>query len=113
MKITLYQIVSELDKNHFMFRDLQFIKNANNNQVPAEIYGSVYHGDLEKESLEDVFYIFNMAHPKGYTGRSMSVSDVVKVCNSSGDNRFYFCDTLGFQEIKFDEGKAMAGPIAE
>lgn len=106
MKITIYQIVPDLDHNHLMFRDLRFIKKASGNRIPAELYKSVYHGNLAVESPEDVFYIFNVAHPEGYTGRSVSVSDVVKFYAPSGGSRFYFCDTIGFQEIEFDEGKA-------
>ena len=106
MKITIYQIAKEYDKEHLMFCDLRVIKSKNNNTIPAELYKPVYHGNLEAESLEDVFYIFNVAHPKGYIGRSMSVSDVVEVYHSSGKSQFYFCDSVGFQKIWFDKEKA-------
>lgn len=105
MKITLYQMAAELDKGRLMFCGLKAIKAENNNTIPAELYKLVYHGDLEAESLEDLFYIFNVAHPKGYAGRSMSVSDVVEVYHSSGESQFYFCDSFGFQEIGFDKEK--------
>ena len=105
MKITLFQIVSELDDKHLMFRNLNFIKNANNNTVPAELYEVVYDGDMDIKSLEEAFYIFNMAHPEDYTGRSMSISDVIKISFPSGESRFYFCDTCGFSEIEFNENK--------
>ena len=107
MTITLYQIIPELDKNHLMFRDLQFIRTASGNQVPAELYESVYSGDLDIQTLEDVFYVFNMAHPEGYQGRSMSVSDVVELSGAAGDNEFFFCDSIGFKKITFDKEKAM------
>lgn len=107
MKITLYQIIPELDNDHLMFRDLQFIRTASNNQVPAELYESVYSGELEIQGLEDAYYIFNMAHPEGYQGRSMSVSDVVELATSDGDSEFFFCDSIGFKKIPFDKKRAM------
>ena len=107
MKITLYQIVPELDNDHLMFRDLQFIKTAGYDKLPAELYELVYHGDLDIKTPEDAFYIFNMAHPNGYKGRSMSISDVIQFSDPSGDKQFYFCNTVGFQKTEFDENKAM------
>lgn len=106
VNVTLYQISPELDNNHLMFRDLQFIKNASDNKVPAELYEIAYQGELDIKSLEDAYFIFNMELPEGYTGRSMSLSDVIEF-NSSGNSRFYFCDTYTFQEIEFNKEKAM------
>lgn len=108
MKVTLYQIVPELDNDHLMFRDLQFIRTASNNQVPAELYERVYYGELEIRNLEDAFYIFNMEHPEGYRGRSMSVSDVVELTDSEAGSEFFFCDTIGFKKIVFDKERAMS-----
>lgn len=107
MKITLYQIIPELDNDHLMFREFQFIQTASGNRVPAEIYEAVYQGELDIQTLEDAFYIFNMEHPEGYKGRSMSVSDVVEIFDSEIGYRFYFCDTIGFKPIAFDREKAV------
>lgn len=108
MRIRLYQIVPELDNDHLMFRGLGFIKTASDNKVPAEIYETVYSGELEIGSLDDAFVIFNTVFPEGYKGRSMSVSDVVEIACSSDNSRFYFCDSLcGFPEIEFEKTRAM------
>lgn len=107
MKITVYQIVPELDNDHLMFRDLQFIKTAGYDKVPAEIYESVYHGDLDIKTPEDAFFVFNMAHPEGYKGRSMSISDVIQFTDTSAGKQFYFCGTVGFPKIEFDDKKVM------
>ena len=113
MKITVYQIVPELDNDHLMFRRLNFIKTASGNKVPAEIYEAVYSGELEISSPDDAFVIFNTAFPEGYKGRSMSVSDVVEMAHSSDDSRFYFCDSpCGFPEIEFEKAHAML-PIVD
>lgn len=108
MRIRLYQIVPELNNSHLMFRGLGFIKTASDNKVPAEIYETVYSGELEIGSPDDVFVIFNTAFPEGYKGRSMSVSDVVEIAYSSDNSRFYFCDSpCGFPEIEFEKTCAM------
>ena len=97
MNVTLYQIIPELDNDHLMFRNLQAILQASNHQVPAELYETVFSGELEVQSLQDIFTIFNIAHPEGYRGRSMSVSDVVEIPASTGENDFYFCEPIGYK----------------
>ena len=41
--------------------------------------------------------IFNLEHPNGYRGRSMSVSDIVWMEGIG----YWFCDSIGFRQIKF------------
>ena len=60
-------------------RILNTIQTTCGNRMPAESYEAVYHGELDIQTIEDAFYIFNMEHPEGYKGRSMSVSDVVEI----------------------------------
>lgn len=43
--------------------------------INAGSYELVFDGDLPAQTAEDVFRIFNLKHPNGYRGRSMSVSD--------------------------------------
>ena len=47
MNVTLYQIIPELDNDHLMFRNLQAILQASDHQVPAELYETVFSGELE------------------------------------------------------------------
>lgn len=71
--------------------------------VDSSIYDLVFSGDVPCNNLEDIYRMFNIDHPERYTGRSMSVSDVVEICNGSGDgSAFHFCDSIGFREIGFD-----------
>jgi len=42
-----------------------------------------------------------------HKGRSLSVSDVVEIIGSDGKSEFYFCDTIGFEKIKFRKEKTM------
>ena len=45
--------------------------------------------------------MFNLDHPKGYKGRSLSVSDVVEIIGADGESTYNFCDTVGFQKVNF------------
>ena len=105
MKITIYQIVPELDAVHLLFMDFHTVQTACGEQVPAWLYQTVYSGELEARSLEDLFYTFNMQHPEGYKGRSMSVSDVVEVHDPDTGSVFYYREPVGFRQIEFDKNK--------
>lgn len=107
MKIALYQIIPELDSDRIMFQNLSHMRSAYGKEVPAQFYETIYTGDIDAESLEDVFRIFNVEFPKDYRGRSLSVSDVVEVIDSPEESRFYYCDTIGFKEVEFNKDKAM------
>ncbi len=105
MKIRIYQIDISLDEKHIAFRSYADIQKAYADRMPAELYRKVYEGTVGAESLEDVFYIFNMDHPEGYRARSLSMSDVVEVIDENG-SAFHLCDTFGFAEVYFDTGLA-------
>lgn len=107
MNITIYQIMPEQDHGDLMFQDLKSIYAACRNRVPAELYEKVYRGEIEAKTLEDIFYIFNVRHPKDYRGRSLSVSDVVEVHGQEAGSSFYFCDRFSFEKIDFDREKAV------
>lgn len=108
MRVELYQIIPELDTEHLMFNSYEYIKESCGEKFPADIYEVVYSGDIEAENCEDVFYIFNTKFPVEYKGRSMSVSDVLEVVNAENKSKFFFCDSLGFKEIKFKKKNAMS-----
>lgn len=96
MKIELYQINMERDKEHLAFMDLS------SDKVDRTLYDKVFEGDVDSDTLEDVFYVFNVKHPEGYTGRSMSVSDVVHILpGSKTPEGFYFCRSIGWTKIDF------------
>lgn len=107
MKIAIYQVIPELDRTRMLYNSLEFIKKVHNGIVPAESYEMVFEGEVEAETTEDIFFVFNAKFPKGYKGRSLSVSDVVEIIGSDSKNEFYFCDTIGFKRIKFKKEKAM------
>lgn len=120
MRIILYQIIAEPENRYLIFCDLHSIKEANGGRVPAEIYKAVFSGELdikvpqnsknnmdqELAGLERAYEIFNVSHPAGFQGRSMSTSDVVEIIRPGEESGFFFCDRFGFEEISFDKEKA-------
>lgn len=65
-----------------------------------ENYNVVYDGQLETNDLESIFEKFNLYHPEGFTGHSLSISDVIELY-SSNDSTFHYVDSFGFKEIDF------------
>lgn len=103
MKIKLFQIDHEKDNLNIMFFDYeQTVNRTKSDSIDSGIYDMVFSGEVECNDLEGVFRIFNTRFPAGYAGRSMSVSDVVQVCDSENISAgFYFCDSIGFRPILF------------
>ena len=98
IRIKIYQIDTDKDENRRAFM------NMPEEGIDSSIYKTVYYGDVDAESLEDVFEKFNTDRPMTFQGRSLSVSDVVEVLDGKGkiENSCYFCDTIGFQKAEFD-----------
>lgn len=99
MKVKLYQIAPEKDKHNLMFMNHEF--TMAHQGICTETYELVFDGELDVKRLENIFQIFNLNHPAGYRGRSMSISDIVW---AEGLGTF-FCDTFGFKQIKVDMSK--------
>ena len=97
----LYQINTEKDKSKTVFlgsdEHLRLFKKF---EINPAIYELVFEGEVGTNDPEELFHVFNTEHPVGYTGRSMSVSDIVVV-----NGKAYFCDTIGFKPVEFDESK--------
>lgn len=107
MKIKIYQINTDRDEKQVAFFGMEsFPKFQGSSEINSSIYDSVYVGNVDCKTLEDVFRKFNNEHPPGYKARSLSVSDVVEVIESdSVKSGFYFCDSFGFKEVSFEPDK--------
>lgn len=106
MKIRIYQV----NENNpaaipLLFMDFQSAIRLSGGKINAEYYRKTFDGDVGTDSLKDIFTMFNIAHPEGYTGRSMSVSDVIEIIRAKDSSIFYFCDNIGFVRIRFDSEK--------
>jgi len=74
-------------------------------------YGLVYDGEVDTNELEELFSKFNLEHPSGYEGHSLSMSDVVELYEDSGSS-FHYVDRFGFKEVSFQhqEQELYQGP---
>lgn len=77
-----------------------------NGRIQTVHWKTVYTGSLEKgipannihQMLEAIYTHMNVKTPEDYSGRSMSVSDIVAV-NEHGNVEFWYCDSIGFTQI--------------
>lgn len=74
-------------------------------------YRVAYDGEVETNDLEELFSKFNLDHPLGYEGHSLSMSDVVELYDDSGSS-FHYVDRFGFKDISFQspEQEQYQGP---
>lgn len=63
-------------------------------------YDAVYDGEVETNDLESIYAKFNVEHPEGFTGHSLSMSDVVELYDEAG-SKFHYVDRFGFKQIGF------------
>ena len=100
MKIRIFQIDHDKDSNKFAFMNYDYVQNHGG--LDSSIYCQIYGGTVTCDSLESVFALCNSDKtPPGYLGESMSVSNVIEICEGK-DKGFYFCDSVGFKPIDFD-----------
>ncbi|HHZ05859.1 MAG TPA: DUF3846 domain-containing protein [Clostridiales bacterium] len=103
MNIEIYQINMERDANRIAFMSYDNIARFQGSQnIDCKIYDKVFEGDVECNTLEDVYKKFNLDHSADYKGRSLSVSDVVAVKDTNNlEPGYYFCDDIGFKKVDF------------
>ena len=93
MKIRVFQL-REASPLTFM----NFEETSKRGGVKTKDYRQVYGGTVFAKDLEDVFRICNTKLPYGFHGHSLSVSDVVEICDGK-DKGFYFVDSIGFKKL--------------
>ena len=108
MDIKIYQINMGRDSERVAFQSMDSLERFQGSAViESEIYDKVFEGEVNCGNLEDVYRMFYTDRPEGYTGRSLSVSDVVEVTKSDDiEPGFYFCESIGFKKIDFDPSLA-------
>ena len=103
MKICIYQIDLEKDKKRVAFVSFEQYKEIMKTEsIQSEIYKLVFEGEVDCNSLKEVYQKFNLEHPENYRGHSLSVSDIVEVVESETvEPDFYYCDSIGFKPCDF------------
>lgn len=71
-------------------------------------YEAVYDGELDTNNLEEICSKFDMDHPVGFAGHSLSISDVVELYYDNG-SVFHYVDRIGFKEIEFGSNEQEHG----
>ena len=110
--ISIYQINHERDEARVCFLNYYSSIARRGLEIDAGIYDKVFEGEVKAASLEEIYTKFNRQIPDGFTGRSVSVSDVIEVRGPIGkvwgdtDPAFFFVDSVGFKKVSFDKAKA-------
>lgn len=113
MILAVYQIDRERDNDGLKFCSYDIFKKKGLEKPDAEIYGKVFDDELDCSNLESVYTRLNTESPVGFTGHSLSVSDIIEVKEKVENTEpgFYFCDSFGFEKVKFDAEKAHESPV--
>lgn len=108
MRIAIYQINRDRDTKGVLFLSWDNMTDATGSAcAESAIYDKVFEGEVACNTLEDVYRMLNTEFPRGYQGRSLSVSDVVEVLDKDrGESRWYYCDCIGFRQVDFDPTRA-------
>ena len=97
----IYQIPAGSEHRDIRFLDYEKLGSMGLTPKKAN-YESVYGGNLDDipytDKLEGIYTMFNIEHPEDYTGRSLSVSDVV-VINDENGRKAYYVDSVGFKDV--------------
>ena len=95
---SIYQLKPGDSTRDYRFEPLDAIRN-NGLSVKPENYEQVYTAPLTaKDDLERIYTRFNVDRPADFTGRSLSVSDIV-VLHQDGRDTAHYCDRAGFSEV--------------
>ena len=97
MEIRIYQVAPDRDAADIEFEPFS---TALRSGIDPGAYDCVFDGEVECADLEEVYGKFNRELPENYSGRSMSVSDIVEVRDGDAEARgFYYCDVIGFSRM--------------
>ena len=95
---SLYQLKDGPELHYHRFERLDKLRN-NGMAVERKNYDLVYSGVLkDTDTLDTLYERFNIDRPTDFKGHSMSVSDIIVLCQN-GQNTAYYCDSVGFREV--------------
>lgn len=103
---SIYQLKRSDNLHGIRFESFDYLQK---NGIKCDIrnYDLIYSGDMRpNETLENLFYKFNMEHPEDFKGHSLSVSDVV-VVKERGKSTAHYVDSIGFKQFDHFEKSAV------
>lgn len=100
-RFTIYQLKDGDALHYHRFTPLEQMEKEGLS-VEYTNYDRIYTAPLKasgtlSDTLENIYIRFNRCLPEDYTGRSLSISDVV-VLHQNGEDRAFFVDRFGFAE---------------
>lgn len=95
MRVRIFQLP---ENDPRLFRS--FDETVKGEGFDRDEYKEVWSGLAQDDwSLEHIFDLFNGdGIPENYTGRSLSVSDLVEI-TKNGKTETYFCEPFGWQKV--------------
>lgn len=94
----IYQILDGTKGSEYLFMGMDFV-NSHGMEVDGRDYAFIYGGKLTTtDTLDSLYEKFNLYHPEGYYGHSLSVSDVV-ILQKDNQTKAYYVDSFGFREL--------------
>ena len=106
---SIYQLKRSDNLHGIRFESYDYLQK---NGIKCDIrnYDLVYSGHMRpKETLENLFYTFNMERPEDFKGHSLSVSDVI-VVKERGKCTAHYVDSFGFKQLDSFEKKHSRAP---
>lgn len=100
VKVNIYQMVLNEQTHGKIFEDIRAFDKEGVTAVYLDrnLYERTFSGTLPVNDIEDIFTRFNINHPEGYRGRSLSVSDVVGI-EDGDEERFFFIRSIGAHRV--------------
>lgn len=94
----IYQLKPGDETRDFRFEPYDRLQAAGHT-IDPENYDLIYSAPLTPGiSLEDIYFRFNIGHPKDFKGHSLSVSDVV-VLHQNGQDTAHYVDSFGYRQV--------------
>ena len=93
----IYQL-RNMRETSYGFMPWEFAKDQ---RFTINDYYMVYSGYVYgKDALDTLFEMFNVNRPADFRGHSLSVSDVVAISETTGDEwNWYYCDSFGWKNV--------------
>lgn len=99
MDIKIYQINADRDADRVKFLPHDYLQSVQGKPtINASIYDEVFCGDVDCQTLEDIYMKFNTEGHPLHRGHSLAVSDIVQTPDG-----YFYCDSTGFVKTEFDE----------
>ena len=95
---SIYQLKRDEDMRDYSFASMDEL-NRRGLTVNPDNYEKVYEAPKTSEdTLDSIYYRFNMEHPADFRGHSLSVSDVI-VFHENGVDTAHYVDSYGFTAV--------------